>query len=348
MTKQNEFIESHGGELTAEQAAQLLELEEGRAEGDTGLEPELEVKPDTPTPSTAGEADDPKKTVDDGTSAVDESTLTAENAVILAKDQKHTISYNKLLEARKAEQHWREQAEAAQSQLAKLQAEALARSEAGVKPTATDSQVAVAQAAIDEGVDPDLFGDFSEKAMAEGISKLVNQRVAARVEAAVSRMEAVVGKQIEPLRQVQEQSAHERHFQEIYTAHPDADSVVESKELSDWINAQPAFLHGTYTAILESGSAKDVIALFDAFKQANGATQVTATPSEQEVRDAAKKVIQSAKAAPPASLSDIPGGRAGGQTVAERMASITDGRELLDVMDGMTPEQIEDHLNRLI
>ena len=54
-----------------------------------------------------------------------------------------------------------------------------------------------------------------------------------------------------------------------------------------------------------------------------------------------------AAAATPASLTDFPGGRPAGLTKAEALAGMTDGREMLDNMASMTPEQIEDLLNRL-
>jgi primosomal replication protein N len=43
-----------------------------------------------------------------------------------------------------------------------------------VKLQLQDNQANIAQQAIDQGVDPAIFGDFSEKDLAAGIQKLVD------------------------------------------------------------------------------------------------------------------------------------------------------------------------------
>lgn len=353
-TQQLDFIETHQGVLSPEQAAQLLEMDEG----DTGGNPDQAVAPDTAPepqdeePEQGDDEQDPQEPEaeqaaaegeEDDRAEVDESQLNPDNTVILAKDGKHTIDYQKLLDARKAEQHWRDQAEATQQELARLQAQAQARANTGEAPTAMDNQVAAAQAAIDEGVSPDIFGDFSEESLAKGIQTLIDQQVSARVE-------AIVSQKLQPLEQKHANDAHQAHYQAIYDAHPDADSIVESKDLQEWIAAQPRLLQGTYHDALERGSAQDVIEVFDAFKKDSDEPD-QAPPAKvdaKSVRDQAKAVIAKQEKAPPSSLSDIPGGRPAGQTRFEQLAETSDPMELLSAMDNMTPEQIEAHLNRLV
>lgn len=91
--------------------------------------------------------------------------------------------------------------------------------------------MAAAQAAIASGVDPALFGDFSEEALTKGIATLVDQRVEERI-----------SKVIAPLKQHQQRSAQDAHFDAIYKAHPDADSVAESAGLKAWTAAQPSYV----------------------------------------------------------------------------------------------------------
>lgn len=81
----------------------------------------------------------------------------------------HAILYEKLEQARQGEQHWKAQAKGTQQALATLKVSAQARADTGQAPTTTDHQVAAAQAAIEAGVDPDIFGDFSEGALAQSI-----------------------------------------------------------------------------------------------------------------------------------------------------------------------------------
>ena len=338
-TQLDNFLDSTigaGGDLTPAQAAQLLSL---GMQGDTGApSPELSSGPAAaPAPTDAS----PQP------AAQPEPELTAENAVILAKDGKHTISYDKLVQARETAraaqteaQTLAAQLQAAQQQMADLQAQAQARADAGHAPTATDNQVAAAQAAIDAGADPALFGDFSEEALAKGITKLVEQQVAARM--------AAIDAKLKPIEQQAATDATTAHFNAIYSAHPDADSIVESQEFAVWKGAQPAVVRAALDQALEKGSSTDVIEVFSAFK---AATQQQSPPAAGKgamtPAEAAKAAIAKASAPIPASLSGIPGGRGAGTNVFEAMDTMN-SHELLAATSNMTAEQIEAWLNAQI
>lgn len=328
MSKQNEFIQSLDGELTPEQIDRLID---GDFEGDTSAQaqengglPEASINEGEN--KSKGEAD----------SSTNEAELSAANAVVMARDGKHTIPFEKLSEAREGEKHWRAQAEAAQQELDGLKAQAQARADAGQAPTQQDNQVAAAEAAIASGVNPELFGDFSEEALAGGIQKLVQQQVEARLQAALA-----------PYEKREAQSATEAHYEAIYQAHPDADSVAHSQELANWINSQPTFVRGSLEAVMQQGSTEQVVELLDAFKSATGATQSAAPSTADAVRSAANKAVANAREEVPASLSDFPGGRAGANSRDEAMHDMSSGIELSEAMREMTEEQIEQFLNRL-
>jgi hypothetical protein len=335
----------NGGDLTPEQAAQLLQM--GDTPGDTGAAaPEPSNVPDVAPAQIDGQA------VPDGekTATPDESGLTAENAVILAKDGKHTISYDKLVQAREAaqtaqaaQQAMAAQLEAANQKLVELQAQAQARAEAGQAPTQADTNAAAAQAAIDAGVDPALFGDFSPEAMAKGVAQLVQAQLDARM--------AAIDAKLQPIQQQTARSATEVHLSAIYGAHPDADSIVESQEFAAWKSTQPGVVRAALDAALTTGSTNDVIEVFSAFKAATGQaavpTAATAKAGQISPAQAAKAAIARAAAPMPASISDIPGGRAGPTNVLEAMENMN-GPEMLSAMNAMTPEQIDAYLNAQI
>lgn len=337
--EQNEFIQSLEGDITPEQAAQLLEM----GEGDTGV-PETGSEPD----ATSAEQDDDQQaaaaeneqqqvTEDEG-AGQGEAEPDPDNAVILAKDRKHTIPYDKLVEARERAKAAEARAAEVESKLAEYQQAAEQRKAEGDAPTQADTNAAVAQAAIDQGIDPEIFGDFSEEALASGIQKLVDMQVTAKVEKMVS----------EALAPFQEKAATEQansHFDAIYQAHPDADSIVESRELADWIGGQPSFVQQAMQNVLQQGSTQEVIELFDQFKKATGATQAAEPPAKQDVKAAAKQVIANSKPEVPASLTDMPGGKPGSTTREEAMSHM-DGHDLLETMADMPPEKIEEFLNR--
>ena len=335
-TTQTEFLQTHApdGVLTPQQAAQFLEL----AEGDTSTALEPGGKPvatpaaaDTPTP-VPGEPNDAAQPP-----ASDPDPATA---VILAKDGKHTIPYEKLTEARAAEQSWKARAEAAQLELDALKAQARQRADAGQAPTQTDTAVAAATVAIENGVDPAIFGDFSEEELAKGIQKMVVQVV----EQATAKLRGELSSVVAPLQQKQAQTAQEAHYGAIYARHPDADSMAESKELADWIHAQPSFARAGYQAVLEQGSAAEVIELFDSFKGAAGKTTLPATPA-LDVAAAAKAAIAKAAQAVPSSLTDFPGGRAGPANKFEALENMQP-HELAEAFQTMSQDQREAYLNR--
>ena len=262
--QQNELIEANGGKASPELAAQLLEqaLNGDTANAENGSQPATTQVTEENTPKVEGQ-DGTQQPADTQQAQqqqqVDESQLNAENAVILAKDGKHTIPYDKLVEARNGEKEWKQKFDEAQQQLAQLQADAQERKDNGQAPTTQDNQANIAQQAIDQGVDPAIFGDFSEKDLAAGIQKLVNSQVSTLVQQQLQTALA-------PIQQQQQVSVEQAHFNEIFTAHPDAESIVESKEFNDWKNAQPSFLKDAYETVLDKGSAAQVVELLGLYK----------------------------------------------------------------------------------
>ena len=337
MTTQSEFFQEHAvnGELTDAQMVQMMSLPEGDTSAllESGL-PEAtesaEAKPDGEQ-GTTNEAENESATTPEPDPA---------KAVVLAKDGVHTIPYEKLAEAREGEKHWKAQAEAAAAELAALKAQAQQRADAGEAPTQTDAAVATAQAAIAQGVDPAIFGDFSEEALAQGIQKLVDMRVQEQVSAALDKAMA-------PIQQKQQTEAVNAHLSAIYAAHPDADSIAESKELADWIEAQPSFARDGFKAVLQQGTTAQVIEFFDTFKQATGKAAQQNTPEQSDVSAAAKAALAKAQAQVPTSLSEIPAGSKAHHDEAAALMEMSDSNALNSFM-GKSPEQIRALLERAL
>ena len=314
------------GALSPEQAAAAL----AAGEGDTSAELENGGTPDatTVTDDAATTSEDAGTTTEAGDPA---------NAVVLARDGKHTIPYETLVKHREGEQHWKALAEAAQQQLAELQARAQARADAGTAPTTTDNMLATAEAAIESGADVGIFGDFSEEALAKGIATLVEQQVQARVSAA-----------LEPLATKQAKDAAAAHYDAIYSKHPDADSIAQSTEFAAWVNAQPSAVRNAYWGLFDAktgGTAEEIVEVFDAFKAVS--TPNPNTPAAADPKAAASAAVAAAKATPPASLSSIPGARVEGASELDRAADMS-GPDMLEATKNMSPAQIEAWLDRQI
>lgn len=343
--QQNELIEANGGKASPELAAQLLEqaLNGDTANAENGSQPATTQVTEENTPKVEGQ-DGTQHPADTQQAQqqqqVDESQLNAENAVILAKDGKHTIPYDKLVEARNGEKEWKQKFDEAQQQLAQLQADAQERKDNGQAPTTQDNQANIAQQAIDQGVDPAIFGDFSEKDLAAGIQKLVNSQVSTLVQQQLQTALA-------PIQQQQQVSVEQVHFNEIFTAHPDAESIVESKEFNDWKNAQPSFLKDAYETVLDKGSAAQVVELLGLYKSNTQSGQQAAQPANDAVKAVAQKAVSQAQTPPPNSLSDLPAGSPAGVSRDERLAAMSPA-QLAEEMQGWTPDQVEQFLNRRV
>lgn len=342
--QQQELIESNGGKASPELASQLLELamdgDTTAQAAETGSEPDTtQAGEGTATEDTTGGTQQGQEQVQQQ-QQVDESQLNADNAEILAKDGKHTIPYDKLVEARNGEKEWKQKFDEAQQQLAQLQADAQERQDKGQAATVQDNQANIAQQAIDQGIDPVIFGDFSEKDLAAGIHKLVNQQVSTLVQEQLKTALA-------PMQQQQQLSAEQAHFNEIFTAHPDAESVIESKEFNDWKSAHPSFIQSAYDTVLDKGSAAQVVELLGLYKSGTQSTQQAAqqNQSTDAVKAAAQKAVSQAQTPVPNSLSDLPQGSPAGVSRDERLANMSPA-ELADEMQSWTQEQREQYMNR--
>lgn len=341
-TQQTEFLQQHAqdGVMTPEQAAQFLEL----VEGDTGTKlPDTSSVPSAAPADAAASTDqaaelEPSKNAGEALPPPSDVQPDPANTVILAKDGKHTIPFAKLEEARREVQTARAAAQAALDELAAIRAQAEQRAAAGVAPTAADNASAIVQQALETGdVDPAIFGDFSEGAMAKGIATLIQQGFTS------------LRQELEPLKAQHQTSEVEKHYGAIYQAHPDADSIAESQELESWIASKPSFTQTAYRAVLDpqgKGTAQDVIELFSAFKKETGATQAAAAPAHSvDPKAAAKAAIAAAQPAVPASLSDFPGGRAGASSRMEALDALSPA-DLAEALEAMPQAQRDLYLSR--
>ncbi len=259
----------------------------------------------------------------------------AENSVVLAKDGKHTIPFERLQETREQVQQYKQQVEQLTAQLAAQQ-------------TPGNTQVAQQNAAVAEAVieasgnNADvmaLFGDFSEEAIAKGVEALVSQRVSAQVQ---SMMDAALA----PFKQQQQLSAEQQHFAYIESAHPDFESIPESQEFQAWKDAQPSFIRSAYEDVLNKGSAEQVVELLSLYKSQNNVSPKVDTPAPtQAMVEKAKQAVQNAPSKVPHSVTDLPAGSPAALSADERLSALS-GPELLAEMENWSPDQVEAYMSR--
>lgn len=322
MKTQTEFALAHqvDGQLTDAQAMQMLSLPEGDSTTVQSNDP-----PDVAATAVKPAAEVEVKSV--------ETPAPEAKPVLLAKDGVHTIPYEKLTEAREAEQVARAAAAELQRQLEALQAAKPAQA----APVVTDQAKAEALAAID----PSVFGDFSEGDIAKGIQAVVASQTAA----IKAEFDAKLIAALEPIQKQTVESESDKHFSAINAKHSDVESVVPSQEFANWLDAQPSIVRGAYKAAIDGGTAAEVIEVLDTYKAAT--VKPAATTGKPDAAAAAQAAIAKAQTAPPKSLSEIP---ASTNVMTDEVGAMLEMSEagMLSKFDGKTPEQIAALVSRLL
>lgn len=261
-------------------------------------------------------------------------------APIASKSGAYTIPYEQLAKAREQAKSFAAEAEMLRAQLAELsaaqaanleaaQAQAQDRADAGQAATQEDANLVAAQQAVADGIDPAIFGDFSEEGIAKGVQTLVQQGVQRAIAPLLQERQAAA-----------QQSATAAHYEAIYAAHPDADELAQSGEFAAWRESLPAFARGAVDQALTQGDAASVVDVFSTFK---ASANQGATPAGSRVQQA----LATARAQPqvPTSLSEITG-QAASSSTAEQVAALASNPDaLLARMSDMTPAQLEKLMN---
>lgn len=339
----NSFIDDsfNDGDWSPQDAARYLEMS---MNGDTEQSESIDTPADTAADEQTTESDDKDDTpaTEAPTDKPDDSSNddVEDEKVVLARDGVHTIPYEKLVEARERDRVSQEALAAANAELEILRKQL--QTPANVAPTQQEQDIETAQAAIDAGVNPDYFGDFSEEALAEGINRLIDERVKAQVDAQVAQA-------LQPMQAREQESAEAAHYRTIYEAHQDIDSILESGEFDAWKGAQPTYVQAALDGVLAQGTAEQVVELLNNYKQSTNSTAEPAKadkPSTDDLKAKAREAVNNAAPPIPASLSDIPGGHKGATSITEQMDSMS-GIDIADEMMSWSAEKREQYLNNL-
>lgn len=317
----NEQIEN-AGKLDPNLAAALLEMEDAKLNGETVPVAELGNEPGI----TQGQVENPK-----AAQAPSDDEMNAKNAVVMAKDGIHTIPFEKLAEARDEAKEWRQRFEEQQAHIAAMQ-QAQPNQAA---PAVAEGNLQTAQALIEaSGNDQDvieLFGDFSEQAIAKAVNTLVQQQLSTQVDAIVNQRLGEINQQQQTL------TAQEQHFQTIGDAHPDWTSVVESSEFDTWMSKQPSYVQDGIDQVFKGGTAHQVNQVLSDYKTQNN---LVVNDPVASIKEAAKQAVNNARSQVPHSLSDLPAGSPTAVSREERLSNLN-GAELVEEMGSWTQEQID-------
>lgn len=329
------YFEEHAvdGALPDEEMVKLLTGTADEAAGETGDT----MDGDAPTPAEAEKVKPEAATPDEPEAETPQAQ--EQQPVIMAKDGRNTIPYSELADAREAAQNERSRREELERRLAELEARmqgdgAQTADEGGTGDDTGDEQPDDPLAALRE--------DWPE--VADALE---------RVTAAQQRQIAALNGQMAPIQQGEAERRMAAHYATILRAHPDADTLIESQEFARWRDAQPSFIRDVQEAVLQRGTAEQVVELFGSFKAATGWGKDAATgdnaaqeqPREQDKQAAVKRAREQAKINTPKSLSDIPGGAAVQTDPTEAFLAMSQEARMDKIM-GMSPDQIENMLRR--
>jgi hypothetical protein len=252
--------------------------------------------------------------------------VVASEPELLAKDGKHTIPYQELIDAREKAAQW----EAFAAEQAAL-VESLRQAKAEDAGTG-DTKAQEAVLAEYEGEFPEVASD-----MKPYIQAMIDAGVQSKVNAAVAAIEAKMNQTLAPMQKAAQDATVEAHFATIKGAVPDFDALVDSGSVQAWIKTQPGFVQAPANAVLEKGTAAEVIELFNAYKAAN--QKSGSSLSKEEIAKQAAARIAGVKDKTTTSLTDIPSGTIAPVDEAAAMDGMN-ASQLLARFEGKNPAEI--------
>lgn len=246
-----------------------------------------------------------------------------QEAPIASRAGTYTIPYEKLTEARDAARAAQERADQLERELQELRSKP-------ADAASTSHTLQAAQAAIEQGVDVSVFGDFSEEGIAKGVQSLIaKERASLLLEIQASQKQAEFANQ--------SRTAEQAHYQAILSKHPDAEEVYQSEQFNAWVAKLPAYAAQGVNHALQSGTATQVNEVLDAFKGQSSAS--AAQPAKVTKAPEVQRYV-------PASLSEVAGAPPKDET-QQVLDSAGNPSALLERMHGMTPEQIDSLLDKI-
>ena len=307
MANENEF-----NALTEEQ---VIALSEGHTvEGETAA-PKEEAAEVVESPAHEAEAKEP---------------VVEEENVLLAKDGKHIIPFERLQEMTEKAAQW----------------ESFAREQAALVESLKQAKAEDAETGgtkAQEAVMAEYKGEFPE--VFEDLKGHIQSMINAGVSAKMTELEARLNDTIAPMQQTAHNNAMDAHFNAIKSAISDFDQLVESGAVQDWIKTQPSYVQKAANAVLEQGTASEVIELFSNYKASLPNKQ--SVPSKYDLNAKANAVIAKAKAKTPTSLTDVPSGTSAAIDDDAAEAGMT-AQQLFAKYQGMPPEKILRSIARAI
>lgn len=114
---------------------------------------------------------------------------------------------------------------------------------------------------------------------------LVGKAVRKLLETQQKTLLTAVEQKLAPVARTVQLTEEDKHFAAIYEAHDDFDDIVAGEELYEFIDSQPSYIQSGMRAVLDRGTAEEVIDLFSRFKEATGKAGAQRQEGRQQQED---------------------------------------------------------------
>jgi hypothetical protein len=267
------------------------------------------------------------------TETVKEAPVVEQEPVIATKDGKHVIPFKELENAREQARQWEEIAKA-QTALAESLKAAKAE-DAGTGETKAQDEVM-----------EKFVQDYPE--LAEALTPAIQKMIDAGVNAKVAALEAKFAEAIAPIQKTAQDNSIEAHFAAIHAAIPDFNEIVEAGAIQAWVEKLPSYVRTAAQAVLDKGTATEIIELFSDYKASLPAGKTAEpVPGKEELAAKAAAAIAKAKSKAPATLSDVPSG-SNADLNSDASEATMSAQQLFAKMQNWSPDKILEHLSKAI
>jgi hypothetical protein len=117
------------------------------------------------------------------------------------------------------------------------------------------------------------------------VQALINQKVTKEVSGVEERVAQLIEQRVKPIATHVQESETQAHNDAIFSAHPDVHERIEDGSLKAWIDTLPKYQQVGAYRVCNSGSAQEVISLFDSFKDATSTDSAKKSPTKKNSRN---------------------------------------------------------------
>lgn len=144
----------------------------------------------------------------------------------------------------------------------------------------------------------DLFEYYPE--LVKPVQHLIDSKVAQQAGAFEAAMNKLVDERVSPIANQIKETEEQAHRSAILQAHPDVSSHIESGNFNKWMDSLPSYQKTGAQYVYNYGSAPEVIALLDSYKEASAKSSDTGTSADVKKKstrvqndDTVQKVVNS-------------------------------------------------------